>query len=42
MFLHLDIAGTVWTEKDLPANPSGATGFGARLFATLCELHGER
>lgn len=34
---HLDIAGTVWTEKAEPMNPRGATGFGARLFAAIAE-----
>ncbi|UCH59832.1 MAG: leucyl aminopeptidase [Anaerolineales bacterium] len=28
---HLDIAGPATTEKDLPYNPKGATGFGVRL-----------
>lgn len=28
---HLDIAGTAWTEKDLPWQGAGATLFGARL-----------
>jgi leucyl aminopeptidase len=27
---HLDIAGTVWSEKDRGADPAGATGFGVR------------
>jgi leucyl aminopeptidase len=27
---HLDIAGTVWTEKPRGADPAGATGFGVR------------
>lgn len=39
---HLDIAGTVWTEKAQPDNPKGATGFGARLFAAIAEVAGER
>lgn len=38
---HLDIAGTVWTEEDKPTNAKGATGFGARLFATLCEQYAQ-
>jgi leucyl aminopeptidase len=27
---HLDIAGTVWTEKDVAYNNAGATGYGVR------------
>ena len=27
---HLDIAGTVWTDKDRGSDPAGATGFGVR------------
>ncbi len=27
---HIDIAGTVWSEKDKGINPSGATGYGVR------------
>ncbi|MEB3199123.1 MAG: leucyl aminopeptidase [Synechococcaceae cyanobacterium] len=27
---HLDIAGTVWTDKDRGVDPAGATGFGVR------------
>ncbi len=34
---HLDIAGTVWAERDRDDNPKGATGFGARLFAAIAE-----
>lgn len=30
-WLHLDIAGTAWTDKGLPYCPKGATGFGVRL-----------
>lgn len=30
-WVHLDIAGPVWTEKDRPYRPKGATGFGVRL-----------
>jgi leucyl aminopeptidase len=30
-WVHLDIAGTAWTEKDRPYIPSGATGIGVRL-----------
>ncbi|MBM5816938.1 MAG: leucyl aminopeptidase, partial [Cyanobacteria bacterium K_Offshore_surface_m2_239] len=27
---HLDIAGTVWSEKGRGEDPAGATGFGVR------------
>jgi len=30
-WVHLDIAGTAWTEKDKPYTPKGATGIGTRL-----------
>ena len=30
-WVHLDIAGTAWTDKDLPYIPKGATGVGVRL-----------
>jgi leucyl aminopeptidase len=30
-WVHLDIAGTAWTEKDKPYIPKGATGIGVRL-----------
>ncbi|MEJ5375506.1 MAG: leucyl aminopeptidase [bacterium] len=30
-WIHLDIAGPVWTDKDRPYRPKGATGFGVRL-----------
>lgn len=30
-WVHLDIAGPVWTEKNLPYIPKGATGVGVRL-----------
>jgi leucyl aminopeptidase len=34
---HLDIAGTVWTDKGRSLDPSGATGFGVRtLVAWVC------
>lgn len=29
---HLDIAGVMWAEKDLPYCPKGGMGFGVRLF----------
>jgi leucyl aminopeptidase len=30
-WVHLDIAGTAWTTKELPHLEVGATGFGVRL-----------
>ncbi len=32
-WVHLDIAGTAWAEKDKPYNPRGATGIGVRLLS---------
>jgi leucyl aminopeptidase len=34
-WVHLDIAGTAWTEKDKPYTPKGATGIGVRLLTTF-------
>jgi leucyl aminopeptidase len=34
-WVHLDIAGPAWTEKDLPTAPKGATGFGVRILVEL-------
>jgi leucyl aminopeptidase len=34
-WVHLDIAGPVWTEKTLPYIPKGATGVGVRLLVHL-------
>lgn len=36
-WLHLDIAGTAWTDKDLPYIPKGATGIGVRLLVEFAE-----
>jgi leucyl aminopeptidase len=36
-WVHLDIAGPVWTDKDKPYIPKGATGFGVRLMLQLLE-----
>lgn len=30
-WVHLDIAGTAWTDEDFPTKPKGATAFGVRL-----------
>ncbi|SNB55435.1 leucyl aminopeptidase [Arboricoccus pini] len=32
---HLDIAGTAWSNRDLPLSPKGATAFGVRLLDRL-------
>ncbi len=34
-WVHLDIAGTAWIEKDKPYIPKGATGVGIRLIMNL-------
>jgi leucyl aminopeptidase len=34
-WVHLDIAGTAWTEKDRPYTPKGASGIGVRLIVDL-------
>ena len=36
---HLDIAGMVWTKKDLDIIPTGATGFGVKLLNKLVEKY---
>lgn len=38
---HLDIAGTAWTNRDLPLSTKGATGFGVRLLDQLVADHFE-
>lgn len=34
-WVHLDIAGTAWAEKEKPCMPKGATGIGVRLIMNL-------
>jgi leucyl aminopeptidase len=34
-WVHLDIAGTAWLEKDRPYSPKGASGVGVRLLLNL-------
>jgi leucyl aminopeptidase len=34
-WVHLDIAGPAWTDRELPATPKGATGFGVRTFVEV-------
>jgi leucyl aminopeptidase len=36
-WVHLDIAGTAWAEKERPYIPKGASGIGVRLLSTLLE-----
>ncbi|RJQ14899.1 MAG: leucyl aminopeptidase [Nitrospiraceae bacterium] len=38
-WLHLDIAGTAWTDKDRPYIPKGATGIGVRLLLGFLKQH---
>ena len=40
-WVHLDIAGTAWSAKDLPTTPKGATAFGVRLLDRLVADHFE-
>lgn len=37
-WVHLDIAGTAWTDKDRPYIPKGATGAGVRLLLKFLML----
>jgi leucyl aminopeptidase len=34
-WVHLDIAGTAWLEKEKPYSPKGASGVGVRLILNL-------
>jgi len=36
-WVHLDIAGTAWTEREQPYIPKGAVGIGVRLLVQLME-----
>jgi len=36
-WVHIDIAGTAWVEKDRPYIPKGASGIGVRLILNLLE-----
>ena len=36
-WVHIDIAGTAWVEKDRPYVPKGASGIGVRLMLNLIE-----
>ncbi len=37
-WVHLDIAGTAWTDADTGASPKGATGFGVRTLFEIVKL----
>jgi len=37
-WLHIDIAGTNWTQEDLPYCPKGGTGFGTSLLYNIVKL----
>lgn len=39
-WVHLDIAGPVWTEKERPYKPKGPTGFGVRLLVEFLRNYG--
>ena len=34
-WMHIDVAGTVWSDKDLPLSEKGATGYGVRMLDRL-------
>ena len=36
---HLDVAGTVWSARDLPLSAKGATGYGVRLLDSLARSY---
>jgi len=36
-WLHLDIAGTAWNEKEKPYAPKGSSGVGVRLLTDFLE-----
>ena len=40
-WVHLDIAGVAWSEKEAPTVPQGGTGFGVRLLDRLVADHYE-
>ncbi|MGZ0245992.1 MAG: leucyl aminopeptidase, partial [Alphaproteobacteria bacterium] len=40
-WVHLDIAGVTWSNKDAPTVPKGGTGFGVRLLDRLVADHYE-
>ena len=40
-WVHMDVAGTVWSGKDSPTVPKGATAFGVRLLDRMVAEHYE-
>jgi leucyl aminopeptidase len=36
-WVHLDIAGVAWNDRDRPYGPRGAVGFGVRLLSDYIE-----
>ena len=36
-WVHLDIAGKAWSDKDRPTVPKGGTGYGVRLLNQLVD-----
>ena len=40
-WIHMDVAGTVWSGKDSPTVPKGATAFGVRLLDRMVAEHYE-
>ncbi len=40
-WVHIDIAGAVWSEQGLPTKPKGPTGFGVRLLDRMLKEHFE-
>ncbi len=40
-WVHVDIAGAAWSEKDRPLHPKGASGYGVRLVVEFVRGFGE-
>lgn len=40
-WVHIDIAGTAWTDEAFPTKPKGATGYGVRLLDRMVKDHFE-
>ncbi|WP_256493394.1 hypothetical protein [Endozoicomonas sp. SCSIO W0465] len=41
-WVHMDIAGTAWTEEAFPTKPKGATAFGVRLLDRMVQDYFEQ
>lgn len=41
-WVHIDIAGTAWTNEGQPNKPKGATGYGVRLLDRMVKEHFEK